>query len=80
MPIPEQFHYLLELSDEQLLGIAKARGEDWGYALAVLQERQYQDRRSTSEEPSDYDTLLPEEEIIVRQRIKWRRRKLRALN
>lgn len=73
MVIPENWHFLLEFSDGQLVEEALANKN--GYALAILQERQHQDIMFIEEfDPGCQQYLFETQEI--RQRIKWRRKKL----
>lgn len=77
MQIPEEWTFLLELSDEQLAERACVYRD--GYALAILQERQHQDRvflRRFGPNEGSY----PPDAIEVRRRIKRRRKALARLN
>lgn len=67
MKIPPYLHWLLGSTDEQLA--REALEELNGYAQAILQERQYQDRLflEKARNRCDQDTL------IVQQRVQSRR-------
>jgi len=79
--IPKEKHFLLGLPDEDL--VARAVEKRDGYAVAILQERQLQDRVFVNESGGFEGRLNGNEqtiEVLVRQRIKWRRKELRTIN
>jgi len=74
---PEAF-FLLGLPDEDLVMRALERRD--GYALAILQERQFQDRAFVLSSSTDQTADGKRTVIMVRRRIYWRKKKLRRIH
>jgi hypothetical protein len=75
--IPEEHTFLLDLSDEQLALKTCLRRD--GHALAILQERQHQDR-AYLKVSDPYGQSVQLDVAEVRQRVHRRRKVLTALN